>query len=120
MQLTPLLVLLLPTFSASVVVKTLPADATYSDDILVAKPDRLDMDDFETQFRNLCPIWVPEPEASDGFYYHNTTFVRGGTDGNSSDYLAQVNCLYTTRGAEKNVGFEIVSYLGGSIANELV
>ncbi|WVQ94391.1 hypothetical protein IAU59_001470 [Kwoniella sp. CBS 9459] len=111
---------LLPFLGAISVIRARPVDDTplYSNDILVAKPDNLDMGDFETQFRNLCPVWVPEPEVSDGFYYDSTTFIRGGTDGNSPDYLAQVNCLYTTRGAQKNVGFEIVTYLGGSIANE--
>ncbi|OCF44992.1 hypothetical protein I317_01043 [Kwoniella heveanensis CBS 569] len=118
MQLSSVITLLLPFLGALTAVNAQTSDPTYSNDTLVGKPDRLSMDEFETQFRNLCPIWIPEPEVSDGFYYDSTTFIRGGSDGNSPDYLAQVNCPYTTRGAQKNVGFEIVEYLGGSIANE--
>ncbi|WRT63152.1 uncharacterized protein IL334_000055 [Kwoniella shivajii] len=93
-------------------------EENYSNPILVAKPDCVTMDQFEHNFERLCPIWIPPPTASDGWYYDSTSFVRGGSDGKSPDYLATVNCLYTTRGSQKNVAFEIVESLGGSIANE--
>ncbi|WWC57526.1 uncharacterized protein I303_100058 [Kwoniella dejecticola CBS 10117] len=102
----------------SLLALTKAQEDNYSNPILVAKPDCETMDQFQVNFEKLCPIWIPPPTASDGWYYDSTSFVRGGTDGNSPEYLATVNCLYKTRGGEKNVAFEIVQSLGGAIANE--
>ncbi|WWC67369.1 uncharacterized protein I206_101277 [Kwoniella pini CBS 10737] len=107
---------LITIFSTLTIIKS--QEDNYSNPILVAKPNNVTMDQFEVDFERLCPIWISPPTASDGWYYDSTIFIRGGTEGNSPEYLAIVNCLYKTRGGEKNVAFEIVDSLGGSIANE--
>ncbi|WWC57527.1 uncharacterized protein I303_100059 [Kwoniella dejecticola CBS 10117] len=82
-------------------------------DILVFRPWCQTMDQFEENFKKLCPIWIPPPTVSDGYYYSSTTFKKGDKDGSSDDWLARVNCLYVTLGNTINAGAAIAESLGG-------
>ncbi|WWC97632.1 hypothetical protein V866_004516 [Kwoniella sp. B9012] len=88
------------------------------DTVLVVKPYCQTMDQFQVNFEQLCPVWIPPPNVTDGFIYSSTTFNRGDWDGNFKIYFANVNCLYVTFGSSKNVGGEIAEALGGLLIDE--
>ncbi|WVF66777.1 hypothetical protein IAT40_001519 [Kwoniella sp. CBS 6097] len=88
----------------------------YVSPVTVLRPQNATMEQFEHDFRDLCPQYYGESEVTDQPVYIDTTFEVSLDQGNDqwSGRRADVSCVYQTSRTEYiNIGIDVAEALGG-------